>query len=63
MLHVEVDWVRLRVGGLLRGDFAIFQHGVEHEVATLEGAVGMQDGRIGLRAFGQGQRAEPLRRA
>ena len=42
-----------RVRGLRGGDLAIFEHGVDHQIAPLLGAVGMIDGRIDGRTLGQ----------
>ena len=42
-----------RVGGLRGGDLAIFEHGIDHQIATLLGAVGMIDRGIVLRRLGE----------
>jgi len=51
VLQVELD--RMAFGrGLLRGDFAVLEHGVDDQVAALEGTVGMRDGRVYWGALG-----------
>ena len=52
-LQVEDGRFFLRVRGLLCRDLPVFKHGVDHQVAPLQGPVGMQDGRIILRSLGQ----------
>ena len=42
-----------RVGCLRGGDFAVFQHGVDHQIAPLLRLVGMVDRRVHGGAFGQ----------
>ena len=53
MLHIEHDCLRFRLGSLLGGDLAIFQHRVDHEVAALQSSIRMHDRRVILRSLGQ----------
>ena len=64
--QLQVEGLVAGCNGLGRSDSSIFEHGIDHQVATLEGAVGMVDRRIHARGFRQaGQhrgfiQAEPL---
>ena len=53
VLQMQVQRGRARVGGLRCGDLSIFEHGVDHQIAALQRAVGMVDRRIDSRPFGQ----------
>src|ERR1700732_4819950 len=44
---------RASVRRLSRCNLSIFEHGINHQVAALDGPVGMVDGRINLRPFRQ----------
>ena len=40
-------------GGLRGSDLAVFEHGIDDEIAALRGAVGMIDRRVDRGTFGQ----------
>ena len=51
--HFEADGLIAGRRRLLRRDLAVFEHRIDHQVAALQGAVRMRDGRIVGRRFGQ----------
>ncbi len=53
LLHAEHDRLPLCLVGLRGCNLAVLEHGIEHEVATLEGSVRVIDRRIILRRFRQ----------
>src|SRR6266478_573311 len=42
--EMQDQWRRAGVGGLGSGDLAVFEHGVDHEIAALLCPIGMVDG-------------------
>ena len=53
LLQIEHDGLALCFRCLGRGDLAVLEHGVEHEVAPPAGALRVDDRRIVLRRLGQ----------
>src|SRR6202030_3091864 len=52
-LQIEDDRLALGIRGWRGGDLAVLEHGIEHEVAPLDGAVRMGDRRVILRRLGK----------
>src|ERR1700722_11046982 len=44
VLQMKLDRLGARFNGLLRGEYAVLKHGIDHQIASPQGAVRMIDG-------------------
>src|SRR5580700_5971024 len=60
VLQLQVDRFVPSLDGLSRRDLAILQHAVDHQVATLDGSIGVIDRGVKLRGFWQSRQQRRL---